>query len=71
MIKVGVVGVGVMGQHHARVYSELECELVGVADPDVEKASQAGKQYNTKFYSDHEELASQVDAVSIAVPTVH
>ena len=69
MIKVGVVGVGVMGQHHARVYSELDCELVGVADCNPENASQVGKQYNTKVYLDHKELVSQVDAVSIAVPT--
>lgn len=69
MIKVGVVGVGVMGQHHARVYSELECELVGVADSNPENASEVGKKYNTRFYPDHKELAAWVDAVSIAVPT--
>ncbi len=42
MIKIGVVGVGMMGQHHARVYSELECELVGVADSNIEKAREIG-----------------------------
>lgn len=69
MIKIGVVGVGMMGQHHARVYSELECELVGVADSNIEKAREIGERYRTRYYSDYTELIPQVDAVSIAVPT--
>ena len=44
MIRVGVVGLGAMGQHHTRVYSQLECELVGVADTDLDKAREVGKQ---------------------------
>ena len=69
MIKIGVVGVGMMGQHHARVYSELECELVGVADSNIEQAREIGERYRTRYYSDYTELIPQVDAVSIAVPT--
>ena len=69
MIKVGVVGLGVMGQHHARVYAELDCELVGVVDPDEGRATQVARQYNTHAYSTHKELISRIDAVSIAVPT--
>lgn len=69
MVRVGVVGLGVMGQHHARVYSELECELVGVADADIDKARVVGEHYGVPYYVDHRELVSRADAVSIAVPT--
>ena len=34
-VRVGVIGIGNMGWHHARVLSLLrDAELVGVADPD-------------------------------------
>jgi UDP-N-acetylglucosamine 3-dehydrogenase len=69
MVKVGVVGLGVMGQHHARVYSQLECELVGVVDADMDKARTVGEHYGVPYYADHAELVSRVDAVSVVVPT--
>ncbi len=69
MLKVGVVGLGAMGQNHARVYSELNCELVGVADINVEQAKKIGEKYNAEYYTDYHELLSKVEAVSIAVPT--
>ena len=69
MTRVGVVGLGSMGQHHARVYSQLACELVGVVDTDIAKAKEIGERYGTRYYSDYTELIPQVDAVSIAVPT--
>jgi UDP-N-acetylglucosamine 3-dehydrogenase len=69
MIRVGVVGVGAMGQHHARLYSQLNCELVGVADANTEKAREIGEKYGTKYYHDYRELLNKVQAVSIAVPT--
>lgn len=69
MIKVGVVGVGMMGQHHARIYSELDCEFVGVADKNFEQARKIGEMHGTNPYKDYEELVDKVDAVSIAVPT--
>jgi UDP-N-acetylglucosamine 3-dehydrogenase len=69
MIRVGVVGLGAMGQHHTRVYSQLECELVGVADTDLDKAREVGKQYGIPYYNDYRELIPLTDAVSIVVPT--
>ena len=70
MLKVGVVGLGAMGQHHARIYSQLDCcELVGVVDANAERAKEIGKKYSTDYYSDYYDLLSQVDVVSIAVPT--
>ncbi|MDG5776822.1 Gfo/Idh/MocA family oxidoreductase [Haloarculaceae archaeon H-GB1-1] len=68
---VGVVGVGSMGQHHARVYDELpEANLVGVADANEEVAADVASTYETDARA-VEDLLSSVDAVSIAVPTSH
>jgi len=58
-----------MGQHHARIYFELDCELVGVADKNFEQAKKIGERYGTAYYKDYEELLDKVDAVSIAIPT--
>lgn len=74
MMKVGVVGVGQIGNQHARVYSELsdefDLELVGVVDKDVERAREIADEYGYDVYEDHEELAEEdLDAVTIAVPT--
>lgn len=69
-MKVGVIGVGNMGRNHPRVYTELGAELVGVADTDLGKAKGLAEQYETKAYSDYQELLDKrLDAVSIAVPT--
>ena len=74
MLRVGVVGVGNMGYHHARVYSELaregKVELVGVADANLERAKEVAKEFDTIPYADYKDLAKkELDAVSIAVPT--
>jgi predicted dehydrogenase len=70
-IKVGVVGVGSLGQHHARVYASMpEAELVGVVDSRPGRAEEIAKPLGTKAYSRHEALLGKVDAVSIAVPTI-
>ena len=71
MIRVGVIGVGTMGQHHARIYSKMDnCELVGVADINVARAKEIARKYKTNFYEDYRELLKKnLDAVSIAVPT--
>ena len=71
MINVGVIGVGNMGKHHARVYSELkECRLTAVSDIDEEKGKKIAKQYNCTYYKNFQDMLKDVDAVSIAVPTV-
>jgi UDP-N-acetylglucosamine 3-dehydrogenase len=69
MLKVGVVGLGAMGQNHARLYSQLNCELVGVADANPARAKEIGEKCGTKYYCDYYDLLSRVEAVSIAVPT--
>jgi len=70
-IRVGVIGAGAMGKHHARIYSEMkEVELVGVADVDERRAAEVAAEYNTEAFTDCERLLkNDLDAVSIAVPT--
>jgi len=70
-IKVGVVGVGHLGRHHARLYNELPgAELVGVVDQDALRAKQIADENGCDVCESVAVLAGQVDAVSVAVPTV-
>ena len=70
-MRVGVVGVGYLGQHHARIYSEIpETNLVGVVDINQERAREIAKRYSTTPYYDYRDLFGKIDAVSIVVPTV-
>jgi UDP-N-acetylglucosamine 3-dehydrogenase len=67
-VRVGVIGVGVFGSLHARVYAEAEtAELVAVADVDAGRAAGLAGQYGCASYSDYRELLarSDVDAVSV------
>jgi predicted dehydrogenase len=69
-IRVGVIGVGALGQHHARIYSTLpEATLVGVVDTHLERAEAMAGSFNTQPHSDYRQLFGKVDAVSIATPT--
>lgn len=69
-IKVGVFGVGSLGQAHARIYSTLEgAELVGVFDVDQARAEKIAAQYGSRAFGSIDELASQVEAASVVVPT--
>jgi predicted dehydrogenase len=69
-IRVGVIGVGNMGQHHTRVLSLLkDVELVGVADINVERGLDTASKYRVRFFEDYHDLLPRVDAVCIAVPT--
>lgn len=69
-MKIGVIGVGSLGQHHARIYSQLtDVELFGVCDVDKKRAEKIAKNFNAKSFFDYKELIGKVDAVSIVVPT--
>ncbi|MCC6794422.1 MAG: Gfo/Idh/MocA family oxidoreductase [Candidatus Hydrogenedentes bacterium] len=70
-IRIGVIGVGHLGFHHARVYSTLEgVELVGVVDSDAERAMKVSLEFGAPMFTAVEELlAKGIDAVSIVVPT--
>ncbi|MFQ5742349.1 MAG: Gfo/Idh/MocA family protein [Acidobacteriota bacterium] len=70
MIRVGVVGVGAMGHHHARIYRQLEgCNLVGIYDVDARRSGQFCKEHDIVAFSTLDALLEVVDAVSVAVPT--
>ena len=69
-LKVGVIGVGSLGQHHARVYTELShAALAGVADSSEARAKEIGAKHKVPFFADYRELMPKVQAVSIVVPT--
>lgn len=69
-LRTGVIGVGSLGQWHARIYSEMEdVELTGVYDASPERAAEIAERYGTKVFDTVESLAATVDAVSIVVPT--
>jgi len=73
-VRVGVVGVGHLGKHHARLFQALAksgagCELVAVADPSEAARKVAEATYEVPAFADHHELLGKVDAVSVVVPT--
>lgn len=70
-IKVAVVGAGILGSRHARVFHELEeSELVAVVDIHAERAERIAKLYGAQPFTDLNAMLSsaQVDAVSVATP---
>jgi predicted dehydrogenase len=69
-LRVGVIGVGYLGQFHAEKYARMnDVDLVGVVDIDKNRAETVAKKVNAKPYTDHKVLFGNVDAVSIAAPT--
>ncbi len=71
-LKAAVIGVGAMGQHHARVYTEIQgTQLVAVADANPEVSRRIGTKYSVLDYVDYREMLAREspDVVSVAVPT--
>jgi predicted dehydrogenase len=69
-LKIGVIGVGTMGQRHCRIYSNLRrAQLVGVCDINPKVGHQVAQQYEVPFYEQLDDFLEHVDAVSIATPT--
>ena len=74
-----MVGVGVFGRNHARVYKELELQgegvrLLGVVDADVNRADAVAREFGCKAFGSVEQMLtthSELQAASVAVPTVH
>jgi predicted dehydrogenase len=68
-LKVGVMGVGHLGAHHARIYSGLPgVELVGVHDRDPRRAQAVAAELGCRAFASPRELGQSVAALSIAVP---
>ncbi len=69
-VKVAVVGVGHLGQHHARIYRELPgVELVAVVDVAEVRRREVGGRLRVPAVTDYRDLLGKVDAASVAVPT--
>ena len=70
-VKVGVIGIGNMGWHHARVLSLLrDADFIGVADPDADRGQLAIEQLGCRWFADYRTMIEEVEAVCIAVPTL-
>src|SRR5690348_2145850 len=75
-IRVAVIGCGAFGRNHARVYRQLQqegagVEFVAVVDGDSQRAKSVAAEFGTKSQNSIGELRGQIDAASIAVPTIH
>lgn len=72
-LRCGVIGVGRMGRHHARIYSQCSnAELVGVVDTNPVAREEIIEQWGGRAFGGVEELLEAgVDAVTIATPTIH
>jgi predicted dehydrogenase len=73
-IRIGVIGVGHLGKHHARIYGEMagsieDMELSSVVDVLPSRAAEIAKPYGAEALTDYRELFGKVDAVSLAAPT--
>jgi predicted dehydrogenase len=67
---VGVVGVGSLGFHHARILRDLDAvELLGFVDTRAERAREVEEKLGIRAFDKLDDLLSEVDAVTIAVPT--
>jgi predicted dehydrogenase len=70
VIRIAVVGVGHLGQHHARLLAAMpDVELVAVVDTKPGRADEIAAKYGTRAFIDAAAVLDMVDAVSIAVPT--
>ena len=67
-IRTGVIGVGSMGQHHARIFNEIS-NLVGVSDLNEDIGNKVASRFGVKYFKNYEEMIDKIDAVTISVPT--
>jgi predicted dehydrogenase len=71
-IKTAVIGVGHLGKAHARIYHSIEeADLVAVCDTNEANGRAIAETYGTKFTADFRDLLGEVEAVSVATPTIN
>jgi len=78
-ISVAVVGAGVFGRNHARIYKELEQQgepvrLLGIVDPDTARADAVAREFSCKAFGSVPQMLtthSELQAASVAAPTIH
>ena len=72
MIKVGIVGVGHLGEIHLKLISNSKLfTLTGFYDNNRETAALISEKYNAISYSSHDDLCNDIDAVIICTPALH
>ena len=74
-VRIAVVGCGVFGRHHARVYHHLQqdgtaVELIGVLDTQAGRAEAVAREFGVQAFSSLGQLKGRIDAASVTVPTV-
>jgi predicted dehydrogenase len=68
--RVGVVGTGALGYHHARILKDLAgATLAGFYESNAERAQKVTSELGIKAHASLDALLAEVDAVSIVVPT--
>jgi len=69
-VRVGVIGTGALGYHHARLYRTLpHAELVGIFDINADRAAQVARELGTRAFPSLEALLEVIEAASVVVPT--
>lgn len=72
ILRTGVVGAGVFGGFHASKYAANDrVELVGVYEPDLERARALAEKHGAKGFDNFADFLSGVDAITVASPAVH
>lgn len=68
-VYVGVIGVGYLGELHAKIYSRFEnVELVGVVDVNETRAKKVASELKTDYFLNFRDLIGKIDCASVAVP---
>ena len=68
--KVGVLGVGKMGEYHVGILSEnRDVDLRGISDASEQRGRVISERYEVPFFSDFNQMLKEVDAAVVAVPT--
>ena len=69
-LKIGIVGVGAMGEHHARICSTLPgAKLFAVTDLNQERAREIGIRFGANIFKNYKEMLPLVEAISIVTPS--
>lgn len=69
-VRVGVIGTGALGYHHARLLRQVpDAELVGIHDIDTTRAAFVAKELGTTAFPTLDALLDRVEAASVVVPT--
>ncbi|WP_417491458.1 Gfo/Idh/MocA family protein [Maricaulis sp.] len=72
IVRAGVVGAGVFGGFHAGKYAgDARAELVGIYDPDLERASALAAKHGAKGFDTLAALIAECEALTVASPAIH